>query len=758
MFARHFCGYSEGRFLPEFHYDCRRMAVIPLRLVIAILALAALGGMRAAAAADSLPIEILKAEVGYGGVHKSGFWTPIWLTIRAPRQASGILEVLAPDGDRVPVAYAAGPPLQLAAGEHTPVQILVKVGPQDSTLTARFRDAETGGVLWEAPLSHLLPRPLPATAELVVSLGEFPPAAESAKLIRRGPDHRLVHGAVAAASRAPNAWWGWEGVETIVLPLRDVTVLKQLTPAQWQALRQWVEVGGGRLVICAADESVDEAALAAVAELLPGNRMPVRPVRDLSQLEAIGGAPLNSAPGSPRPSFAPLEVTAGQVETSLTDLGQSLPILVRSSRGMGEVVYLGINPMEAGWAGWPGSTRLLASAIAGQSGLTAASDAPRRSTARLGYDDLVGQLRTALDRFPGVHVVNITSVSVLTLAYLGLIGPISYLLLRRLSWQPIVTWGSFLLLVVAFCWVASYATSAAHGRAAHVNQTEIIDIDPQAGMVRGTAWMHVYSPQTRTYDVAANVQGQPLRLAQPPSGTLSWQGLPGDGLGGLAANQLMASSFSPYEADAAGEKMELRDLPVSVAGSKSLSARWWGRCDVAPPPPLTRNQYDALEGEVLNPLPVALADCLLVHDEWMYRLGTLGSGERLRMSQFNSLNLEARLQRRTVAGAKDVLSPWDRQSAEVPRIVQMLMFHEAAGGRKYTNLMHRYQSYVDLTPRIRSSRAILVGHIAQHVTELSLDGQPLTPSRPAASEGDAETPSEPRTFVRILIPVVRGTP
>ena len=70
MFARHFCGYSEGRFLPEFHYDCRRMAVIPRRLVIAILALAALGGMRAAAAADSLPIEILKAEVGYGGVHK----------------------------------------------------------------------------------------------------------------------------------------------------------------------------------------------------------------------------------------------------------------------------------------------------------------------------------------------------------------------------------------------------------------------------------------------------------------------------------------------------------------------------------------------------------------------------------------------------------------------------------------------------------------------------------------------------------------
>ena len=30
---------------------------------------------------------------------------------------------------------------------------------------------------------------------------------------------------------------------------------------------------------------------------------------------------------------------------------------------------------------------------------------------------------------------------------------------------------------------------------------------------------------------------------------------------------------------------------------------------------------------------------------------------------------------------------------DVPRIVQMLMFHEAARGRSYTGLTHRYQPY-----------------------------------------------------------------
>ena len=37
----------------------------------------------------------------------------------------------------------------------------------------------------------------------------------------------------------------------------------------------------------------------------------------------------------------------------------------------------------------------------------------RRALAHLGYEDLIGQLRTALDQFPGVTMVNFTTVSVL---------------------------------------------------------------------------------------------------------------------------------------------------------------------------------------------------------------------------------------------------------------------------------------------------------------------------------------------------------
>src|SRR5262245_37625049 len=58
-------------------------------------------------AAQPLSIEIRKVEIGYGGIYKSGFWTPIWITLRSSQSAGGIVEVMAPDGDGVPVAFAA---------------------------------------------------------------------------------------------------------------------------------------------------------------------------------------------------------------------------------------------------------------------------------------------------------------------------------------------------------------------------------------------------------------------------------------------------------------------------------------------------------------------------------------------------------------------------------------------------------------------------------------------------------------------------
>jgi hypothetical protein len=129
-----------------------------------------------------------------------------------------------------------------------------------------------------------------------------------------------------------------------------------------------------------------------------------------------------------------------------------------------------------------------------------------------------------------------------------------------------------------------------------------------------------------------------------------------------------------------------------------------------------------LAGDLVQPLDVPLEECLLAHGEKLYRLGTVAAGQRLAIADFPPLDLEARLTQRRIEQSKDVATPWEKDSIDVPRIVQMLMFHEAARGRSYTGLSHRYQGDIDLSEAIRLGRAVLVGRAKEGASRL-VDGE-----------------------------------
>jgi len=155
------------------------------------------------------------------------------------------------------------------------------------------------------------------------------------------------------------------------------------------------------------------------------------------------------------------------------------------------------------------------------------------------------------------------------------------------------------------------------------------------------------------------------------------------------------------------------DLPVQSASSKSLSVRWWGQSAQPITSSLVRNEYDALDGELSNPLPIALTDCLVAFEGRLYRLGKLQPGQTVNLGTLTPLNLEARLTELTFEGSKEVSTVWKRDANDIPRIVQMLMFHESARGRTYTGLTHRYQPFLDLSGHLGLGRAVLVGKAAE---------------------------------------------
>src|SRR5690606_23053105 len=104
-------------------------------------------------------------------------------------------------------------------------------------------------------------------------------------------------------------------------------------------------------------------------------------------------------------------------------------------------------------------------------------------------------------------------------------------------------------------------------------------------------------------------------------------------------------------------------------------------------------------------------------------------------------NLQWQLTQKRVVDAKDIITPWNPRSADTPRILEVMMFHQAAGGDQYTGLTQRYDAALDLSDHLATGRAILLGRA--ETKALALEGDALR---------DAQQ-DQSWTFVRVLIPV-----
>jgi hypothetical protein len=224
--------------------------------------------------------------------------------------------------------------------------------------------------------------------------------------------------------------------------------------------------------------------------------------------------------------------------------------------------------------------------------------------------------------------------------------------------------------------------------------------------------------------------------------------LPGESLGGLSSRQVQLAAAEPYRAALPGPAPQLVGLPVPAASSKSLSIRWWAQSEIQGEARLNESRFGVLTGEFPFPLPVELTDCLMIHGEKLYRLDRLRPGQTVHMEDYTPLNLEARLTQRTVVRSKDVSTPWDKASTDVPRIVLMMMFHEAARGSSYTGLTNRYPPTIDLTDQVRLGRAVLTGRARQSVCRLRAGDQPL------AAGSELQT----WTWYRVVLPVGTAPP
>ena len=709
-----------------------------------LLLLAAFGRTRADDQMD--------AQVGIVGGSRTGSWTPVVV------ENDGVpLHVWAEDPDgqlvRSPVAAAPAPGrsrFQVRFGRPQAALLLEATGTDGRPAFTRL-----------AP-----PQLLPSSEMVLLVVGNLPAAERSARLLvgENGSRLRVVTAAdpqslaAGATGMSPR---DFDGIDAAVVCGSALAAAKDDPLAQdaLGALDGWVR-RGGRLVFIAgariARPAVDDAD-GSVARWLPGPPgRPGRverlvPLRRATAIETFGRSdrPLEKAAlaGLEVPLLAGASEIDGVIEAYEGTKPADLPLVVRSARGFGAVTWIGLDLDQGAFRNWQGTDRLLAELLVGRA--AGKQQAGRAGEARTDTLDLAGQLRLAIDRFPGVSAIPFELIAAIGLLYVACLYPLDWWLVSRGGGRPWLAWLSLPVLVLAFSGLAWAAAHQWKGDAWRSSRACVTDIDTTSGLVRGFSWAGIWSPVNATIDVSA-APGSMIAADSAHDTSVTWYGASGRALGGPDAPSAHPSlAAAGYRYGASLDALE--GIAIAAASSRLFDAEW--TADWTGPPPvaaaLEREAQGTLRGSIESGLPFVLEDCVLVHAGWLYDVGRLAPGVAFDPAGGRGpRSLAGALTRRTAVKDRDVPLRWDVAGHDIDRILEVAGFHAAAGGASYTSLESGRLGRLDLSALITLDRAVLVGR--------GPAGTQWRERRADEDAGDSARPSSPGPDVglwRIVLPI-----
>lgn len=718
-----------------------------------LMGLAALGAalLPCPAPAAGRAVEITGVRVGLADCYKLGLWTPIRLGLRSDRPVAGRVEIVVPDGDGVPVRYATA--CKLAPGRETTATVYAQFGRPAAAVEASFvagaeRLARRVFPSGAARDGSAVPTALGLDEHLFLMLGSADMGLEEA--VRRatssGWEARLVR--LADLGALPDRWYGYEGVDLVAISTTRPELFAELDAARAAALDAWLGQGGEMLLSAGAEAEKALGASAPLARFAPGRVTGVVSLRQTEALETYcqSPAPVPRALEHGVLRAARLADVRGTVEAREADL----PLVVREARGFGRVVFLAADLDRAPLAQWAGRPLLLERLL----DLPGAEEEarPTRTMMHYGFVDIAGQLRAALEHFPGVRLMPFWVVAALIVVYVALIGPVDYFVLRRFSRRMVLTWITFPATVVVVGAVACLLAVGLKGDRVHASQADLVEVDAASGLVRGTTWAVVFSPRPDVYDLSLRPRlpggGEPQQAAT----LMSWLGMPGRGLGGMAP-QAAVPAVWPKEYRSTDDLARLVGVPVPAWATKGITARWTGQAQIDLEASLAE-QGQMLEGTLTNTLGVDLEGCLLVHDRWAYDLGDLPAGRTALLgTAVKRSELSTYLTGRKIvfddtrSRYEEEVPPYNLGATPARQILRTMMFFQAAGGTRYTGLVDNYQGFVDASGLMKTDRAMLVGFVAARQAARTAP-ELLRGDRALGAPGDAHT-----VAVRIVLPI-----
>lgn len=471
----------------------------------ALLGAAILLAFAAPASAQREPPVRLSTTIGFGGVYRTGAWTPVFVTLQA-RTPRAVLIELSFAHDQVNAMRV----VQAASANAEPSTYLLLAPAPGDVQGGRvvIRDAQSGRTLADAPLYDPANRTVAAGAFTVGPFGASdnevlvghsgsgsPPAVDVGNL----PNGRIIVGSLPPA-QLPASAVGYEGLDLLILGAAD---LARMDAAVQRAIVDWV-YAGGTLLCWPGTAPLPPPAASPVVELLPVEVADARVTPVTPADRATLGLPdrferLPTRHLLPHADARPLDVLGTSVRAYWAD------------RGIGRVLVLPFDPTllplsaEARPAFWrPPLQRLLGDRRIPNPATAAEATGDRMGRfanwARVqgqsvGLDAAVN----AIGNIPGIGRFGFSWVLLVLLGLMVVVGPVDWWILKKLGRQPwtIFTTAGWIALVTVG---AVYLGNVVRSGDLHLRTIELVE---QAGG-RVVARTHVavaYSPRTARYDI-----------------------------------------------------------------------------------------------------------------------------------------------------------------------------------------------------------------------------------------------------------------
>jgi len=677
--------------------------------------------------------DVAPLQFGFDGHVKLGHWVPIFLPddLAADADAYSVTTI---DGDESPVTYSG----RLKDTKTAYVRFGKKYGSVNLQLL------QSGQVVKsleysQSDLARLNFARSTDLLTLIIAKNENLIAKLKSAVAAQSTTDETLTIALPSTKDLPAEAMGWQSVNRMIISASSADGLRDTDQRVWDAIQDWVKSGGDLILIADPNHAELFREVPGVSRLIPGTIKNTAQMRSSRDLERFVGTSRRQLIGRDDPPMTMLKLTPAESALVISNAGD-LPILVRSAKGFGRISFCALDLEADRLMQWPSHTGLVEKVIATNDRLTGQSARPetqrsKKGLTHSGYSDMLGQLRVPLDDFSTVRFLPFTLVAILITLYILCVAVGDYFLLSKALKKMELTWITFPLIALLFCGLAFAISKFTRPSELQINQMEIVDFDLVDGASRGTAWVNLYAPVGEKVNVDLAPQTSfGLDIGRQ---MVSWQGLPGDGLGGMENEVSTGFKRLAYQQtittqEEGGPNVSMEQLPLQVASTKPLLINY----EIANPTQFSSQlsgTRDRLEGTFKNPLSVPIYNGKIFFGEYVYLLKKplLPDVVTLIESDAKERTLRSYLNRRSAKGeegndaGRSQNRPWDPDEKSLTRIADVMMFYEAAGGQGYTGLTNGYHRAIDFSPLLRLGKAVLVGQ-TENGSRIKINGQDVS--------------------------------